>query len=265
MPQRRFLIAPPLAPLLSKEHAGAAQVSEGSFPAHPHRDQFVSLEPRHCYLVLTTTKEGAEAVERTELPRSQAEALLAVCAGEVTFECSILRLRGSKQALLRRFFAPEALDLVSVAFEDSKDANAFAPPAWLGPEVTQNAAYRRGTLARIGLLAPVEVPLSNAMLTELLDTLEEGALAMQLSHTGPLGQPEGHGVDKPVQAAPFGANPLAATPVDPARRDALMAGLAEALETLANSAAPCHSSSFCRAPTSPDPRPPMRITRTSGR
>jgi len=69
------------------------------------------------------------------------------------------------------------------------------------------------------------------MLTELLDTLEEGALAMQLSHTGPLRQPEGHGGDKFVQAAPFGANPLAATAVDPARRDALMAGLAEALET----------------------------------
>src|SRR3982751_3438965 len=90
--------------------------------------------------------------------------------------------------------------------------------------------YYFGTLARIGLQASVELPLSNAMLTELLDTLEEGALAMQLSHTGPLGQPEGHGVDKPVQAAPFGANPLAATAVAPARRDALMAGFAEALK-----------------------------------
>ena len=97
--------------------------------------------------------------------------------------------------------------------------------------MTQNAAYHRGTLARIGLPAPVELPLSNAMLTEFLDTLEEGALALQLSRTGPLRQPEGHGVDKPVQAAPFGANPLAATAVDPACRDALMAGLAEALET----------------------------------
>src|SRR3954471_22575982 len=117
MPQRRFLIAPSLARLICKEQGVPGQVSEGYFPAHPHRDQFVSLEPRHCYLVLTTTKEGAEAVERTELtttkegaeavertelPRSQAEALLAVCAGEVTFACSILRLRGGKQALLQR-------------------------------------------------------------------------------------------------------------------------------------------------------------------
>ena len=84
MPQRRFLIATSLARLIGKEQGVAGQVSEGYFPAHPHRDQFVSLEPRHCYLVLATTKEGAEAVERTELPRSQAEALLAVCAGEVT-------------------------------------------------------------------------------------------------------------------------------------------------------------------------------------
>ena len=78
MPQRRFLIATSLARLICKEQGVAGQVSEGYFPAHPDRDQLVSLEPGHYDLVLITTREGAEAEERTELPRSQAEALLAM-------------------------------------------------------------------------------------------------------------------------------------------------------------------------------------------
>ena len=245
MPQRRFLIAPSLARLIRKEQGTAGPVIEGYFPAHPHRDQFVGLEPSHCYLVLATTREGADAEERTELPRSQAEALLAVCAGEVTFQCTITRLRGGKPALLQHFTAPGAPDLLSVEFEDSQDANAFVPPAWFGPEVTQNAAYHRGTLARIGLPAPVEVPLSNAMLIDLLDTLEESARATQLSHPGPL-QPQRHRADEPVQAARPVTDLLSTGPVDPARRDSLMAGLAEALKTA----------------ESPQPRPAAQATST---
>lgn len=252
MLRRRFLIAPSLARLIRKEQGVAGQVMEGYFSAHPHRDQFVSLEPNHCELVLTTTREGADAEERTELPRSQAEALLAVCAGEVTFQCTIMRLRGGKPALLQHFTAPGAPDLLSVEFEDSQDANAFVPPAWFGPEVTQNAAYQRGTLARMGLPAPVEVPLSNVMLTDLLDTLEEAALATQLSHTGPL-QPQEHRADEPAQAARPGTNLPSTGPVDPARRDALMAGLAEALKTAEppqpRPAAQAFSTGLPRAPT----------------
>ena len=231
MPQRRFLIATSLARLIRKEQGVAGHVIEGYFPAHPRRDQFVSLEPNHCYLVLTSTREGAEAEERTELPRSQAKALLAVCAGEVTFECTIVRLRGGKQALLQCFIAPGALDLLSIEFEGREDADAFVPPAWFGPEVTRDAAYHRGTLVRVGLPAPVDIPLANALLTELLDTLEEGALAAQLRHTGPLRLPQRHRTDEPVQAASSGTNPLPANPVDPVRRDALMAGRAAALQT----------------------------------
>ena len=114
------------------------------------------------------------------MPRTQAEALMAVCAGKVGFECTIVPLRGGKQALLQRFIAPGVLDLLSVEFEEGEDANGFVPPAWFGPEVTQNAAYHRGSLARVGLPAPEEIPLSNAMLNDLLDTIEEGAVAAQL-------------------------------------------------------------------------------------
>ena len=104
----------------------------------------------------------------------------AVCAGKVGFECTIVRLRGDTQALLQRFVAPGPLDLLSVEFAAGEDADGFVPPAWFGPEVTQNPAYHRGSLARTGLPASEDIPLSNAMLEELLDVIEEGTIAAQL-------------------------------------------------------------------------------------
>ena len=105
MAQRRFLVASSLARLIRREGGVAGRVVEGYFPARPDRDHFVSLEPGHSYLVLAPAKEGAEEEERTEVPRSQAEALLAVCAGKVGFECTIVRFRDGRQALLQRFIA----------------------------------------------------------------------------------------------------------------------------------------------------------------
>jgi hypothetical protein len=96
------------------------------------------------------------------------------------FECTSVRLQGGKQAVLQRFLAPGPLDLISIAFADGEDADGFDPPIWFGPEVSQNPAYDRGSLARTGMPAPEDIPLSNAMLDELLDVLEEGAIAAQL-------------------------------------------------------------------------------------
>src|SRR3954469_3475448 len=180
MTQRRFLIASSLARLIRKEGSMVGRIVEGYFPARPDRDHFVSLEPGHSYLVLAPAKEGAGEEERTEVPRAQAEALVAVCAGKVGFECTILPLRDGTQALLQRFVAPGSLDLLSVEFAAGEDAEGFVPPAWFGPEVTQNPAYHRGSLARTGLPASEDIPLSNAMLEELLDAIEEGTMAAQL-------------------------------------------------------------------------------------
>src|SRR3954464_13495343 len=180
MAQRRFLLASSLARLIRKDCGMAGRIVEGYFPARPDREHFVSIEPGPCYLVLAPAKEGAGEEERTEVPRSQAEALLAVCAGKVGFECTIVRLPGGKEALLQRFVAPGSLDLLSVEFAVGEDADGFVPPAWFGPEVTQNPAYHRGSLARTGLPASEDIPLSSAMLEELLDLLEEGTMAAQL-------------------------------------------------------------------------------------
>src|SRR5829696_9344382 len=170
MPQRRFLVASSLARLIRKDQGVVGRVVEGYFPARPDRDHFVSIEPGHSYLVLAAAREGPGAEERTEVPRSQAEALMAVCAGKVGFECTIVRLGTGKEALLQRFIAPGPLDLLSVEFDKGEDATGFVPPAWFGPEVTQNTTYDRGSLARVGIPAPEEIPLSNVILSELLET-----------------------------------------------------------------------------------------------
>src|SRR5215210_4236811 len=103
MPQRRFLVASSLARLSRKEQGVVGRVVEGYFPARPDRDHFVSIEPGHSYLVLAASQEGGRAEERTEVPRSQAEALIAVCAGKVGFECTIVRLQDGKEALVQRY------------------------------------------------------------------------------------------------------------------------------------------------------------------
>src|SRR5215210_1930396 len=122
MAQRRFLIASSFARLIRKETSVAGSIVEGYFPARPDRDHFVSIEPGHSYLVLAAIKDGSLEEERTEVPRSQAEALLAVCAGKVGFEATIIQLSNGKKALLQRFIAPGSLDLLSVEFADGGDA-----------------------------------------------------------------------------------------------------------------------------------------------
>ena len=230
MSQRRFLIASALARLIRKEQGVAGHIVEGYFPARPDREHFVSIEPGHCYLVLATGREGAGVEEQAEVPRSHAEALLAVCAGKVGFEATIVRLRGGKEALLQRFIAPGSLDRISVEFEEGEDAAGFVPPAWFGPDVTQNTAYDRGSLARVGIPAPEEIPLSNAMLDQLLDTLEEGTIAAQLGRGASPQATEARSDRRTEVASSGGPDELSAPPPESPRRDNLMMGRAEALE-----------------------------------
>ena len=164
------------------------------------------------------------------MPRSQGEALLAVCAGKVGFEATIVRLPGGKEALLHRFIAPGSLDRISVEFEEGEDAAGFVPPAWFGPEVTQNTAYDRGSLARVGIPAPEEIPLSNAMLDQLLDTLEEGTIAAQLGRGASPQATEARSDRRTEGASSGGPDELSAPPPESPQRDNLMTGRAEALE-----------------------------------
>src|SRR5215208_6897808 len=134
MPQRRFLIASSFARLTRKERGTMSHVVEGYFPAHPDRDHFVSIEPDHSFLILTSTTQEAVAEERTEVPRSQAEALMGVCTGKVGFERTSMRLPDGREAVLDHFVVPGLLDVASVEFAEAEASTAFVPPAWFGPE-----------------------------------------------------------------------------------------------------------------------------------
>jgi CYTH domain-containing protein len=180
MPQRRFLIASSFARLIRKERGTMSRVVEGYFPAHPDRDHFVSIEPDRSFLILASTTQET-ALERTEVPRSQAEALMGVCTGKAGFERTSIRLPDGREAVLDHFVAPGLLDVVSVEFAEAEASTAFIPPAWFGPEVTHDAAYRNGALAREGLPAAAAFPLSSPMLDDLLTALDAQAGAGQVS------------------------------------------------------------------------------------
>src|SRR5829696_936646 len=262
MTQRRFLITSSIARLLRKEGGIAGRIVEGYFPARPDQEHFVSIELGHAYLVLAPV-EGAGEEERTEVPRSQAEALLAVCTGKVGFECTLVQLRGGKQVLLQRFVSPGSLDLLSVEFAAGEDADGFVPPAWFGPEVTQNPAYHRGSLARAELPASEDIPLSSAMLEELLDLLEEGTMAAQLGRgTSPSVHDE-----RPAEGPSEGAFPteVPARSVESGPADDLMAGLAEALKDVQPAQSASDPDDAAAHPDAPVERARPRFAKGGGR
>ena len=168
---RRFLVARSLARLVRKERGTAGRAVEGYFAAQADRTHFVSIEPGHCHLVLATRSPQGEAEERTEVPRAQAEALLDVCAGKIAYDRSAVQV-GGREAFLDRFMTPGPFDLLTVSFEGRAEADAFAAPAWFGPEVTDDPAYEKRSAALQGVPQASEVPLSNAALDALLDALE---------------------------------------------------------------------------------------------
>jgi hypothetical protein len=71
-----------------------------------------------------------------------------------------------------RFVTPGPLDLISVDFDKEEDSRDFRPMPWFGPEVTGEAGYQNRAIALEGLPPALDVPLSNAALNTLLDTLE---------------------------------------------------------------------------------------------
>jgi CYTH domain-containing protein len=168
---RRFLVARSLARLVRRERGTAERAVEGYFAAQGDRTHFVSIEPGHCHLVLAHRTPAGEAEERTEVPRAQAEALLDVCSGKIAYDRSRVPM-GSREAFLDRFMTPGPFDLLTVCFEARDDADAFAVPAWFGPEVTDDPAYQKRSIALGGMPRLGEAPVSDAALDALLDALD---------------------------------------------------------------------------------------------
>jgi hypothetical protein len=67
---------------------------------------------------------------------------------------------------------PRVLHLVTVEFAADGEARAFRPLEWFGPEVTADPRYTNQSIALRGLDEVPEIPLSDAALNSLIDTLE---------------------------------------------------------------------------------------------
>ncbi|WP_210493867.1 hypothetical protein [Microvirga antarctica] len=167
---RRYLIASSLARLIRKERGGN-RLTEGHFPNQADRSSFVVIDGDKGSLVLVTTGNGFPVEERTDVPRTHAEALLDVTPGKVDYVRSTLSI-GAREVRIDRFVTPGPLDLISVDFEKEDDSRDFRPLPWFGPEVTGEAGYQNRAIALEGLPPSLDVPLSNAALNTLLDTLE---------------------------------------------------------------------------------------------
>jgi len=167
---RRYLIASSLARLIRKERGGN-RVTEGHFPNQSDRSSYVIVEGDKGSLVLITTTSGAPIEERTDVPRAHAEALLDVTSGKVDFVRSHLTV-GTRDIHINRFVTPGPLDMIAIEFESEEEARDFRPLSWFGPDVTDDFVYHNRSIALEGLPPVPDVPISNAALNSLLDTLE---------------------------------------------------------------------------------------------
>ncbi len=167
---RVFLLAPSLARLIEKERGGR-HVRQGYFQDRPDRGTHVQLEEETGRLVLVSNHLNGPVEEATDIPRSHAEALLELAAGQVEYLEVSLNI-GSQAAMLRRFLTSGSLDLLTVTLEHGKRARKFQPLAWFGPEVTGDPAYQGRTMALNGLPSVPEVEVTDAALNSLLDVLE---------------------------------------------------------------------------------------------
>jgi CYTH domain-containing protein len=168
--RRRFLLAPSFARLIQRERGGMRHV-EGFFPEQRDRSSWVRLEEDRGLLILKTVGPNGEAEDQTDIPAAHAHALLNVCAGEVDYTRTAVPIGGG-HALVDEVTRPRVLHLITVEFTSAEEASAFYPLEWFGPEVTADPRYTNQSIALRGFDEVSEIPMSDAALNSLIDTLE---------------------------------------------------------------------------------------------
>jgi CYTH domain-containing protein len=168
--RRRFLLPLSFARLIQRDRGGLRHV-EGFFPEQRDRSSWVRLEENQNLLILKTVNPDGEVEDQTEIPVAHAHALLDVCAGEVDYTRTALPI-SEGQALVDEIIRPSVLNLVTIEFDTEEEARGFHPPEWFGPEVTGDPRYTNQSLALRGVAEVPEIPLSDAALNSLIDTLE---------------------------------------------------------------------------------------------
>jgi CYTH domain-containing protein len=167
--RRRFLLTPSFARLI-RERGGLRHV-EGFFPEQRDRSPWVRLKEEGGLLILKTVGPDGEIEDQAEIPAAHAHALLDVCAGEVDYSRTVVPI-GVGHALVDEIISPRALHFVTMEFDTDEEARGFRPLEWFGPEVTADPRYTNRAIALRGLDEAPEIPLSDAALNSLIDTLE---------------------------------------------------------------------------------------------
>ncbi|WP_460449980.1 CYTH domain-containing protein [Alsobacter sp. SYSU BS001988] len=144
----------------------------GYLPTQTERQQAVEISQQASTLVLIT-REGQDAPEeeRFDVPRRHAEALLDACAARIGFERTRLDAAG-RMVQLTKILSSQPVDVVDVEFAEGEDAARFWPPAWFGPEVTDDAAWTDRAIAMEGQPNKPAPQANDAALNAILDDLE---------------------------------------------------------------------------------------------
>ncbi|MBL0406642.1 hypothetical protein JKG68_22055 [Microvirga aerilata] len=180
---RRFLVAPCIARLISRERGVDRQVVEGYLSSQPGKDQFIRLEANQAHFVLSAPDPAGDLVEKlAPLPREHAEALFGLCMGQISYDRLHIPPEGSlsHKVQLDRVVYPGSLDLITVEFDDVQQVEGFEVPTWFGPEVTAEYAYEWRYIALNGLQSNVEVPLSSQQVEAVLDLLDQSKQTTQV-------------------------------------------------------------------------------------
>jgi CYTH domain-containing protein len=182
---RRFLVSPCIARLISRDRGVERQIVEGYLSSQPGKDQFIRLEADQAHFVLSGQGPEGDLIEKlAPLPREHAEALFGLCIGQISYDRLHMPAQEglSRGIQLDRVVYPGSFDLITVAFDEVQQAEAFDVPMWFGPEVTTEFAYDWRYIALNGLQSVVEVPLTSQQVEAVLDMLDQSRPAPQANN-----------------------------------------------------------------------------------
>jgi CYTH domain-containing protein len=205
---RRFLIPSAFSRAIRRERGVNSRIVEGHFQPRSDRSQSVRVERDECFLVLRAKGQDGELItEQSQVPLSQAEALIDVAPGRVAFDRTEFPLGHGAEGWLDRFIVPSGLDLLTVNL--TSDPRLFAPALWFGREVTDDPQFETGQLALNGPPAVDAGEISNAALEALLDWIEGKSVYSFRSWARPVVSPA-------VSVAPQSAEVASSGPANPA-------------------------------------------------
>jgi adenylate cyclase len=146
--ERRFLVARPPSP---DELGPGAPYRQGYLAGEGDVESRVRIAPEQAWLTVKAGRGLARTEVEVPIPLADAEALWVHTVGR---RLEKVRHRVPVEggvAEVDRYGGPlEGLWTVEVEFASAQDAARFAPPAWFGPEVTDDPAWTNAALARRG-------------------------------------------------------------------------------------------------------------------